>query len=273
MTSLAELTDEKKIHTLREIIKGYGTILVGFSGGIDSGFLVKAAVDFLGTDRLLAVTSYGVIHPETELKDARKLTHQLGAPWRKIRRSYLEEEEFRDNPQNRCYHCKKGLFERLDRIAKEEGINEVATGSIKDDRTGHRPGRRAEEEFDIKRPLEEAGLTKRDVRKFGKEAELPFWDKPSNTCLATRIPFGDSITEEKLNRIKKAEAHLSKLGFGGFRVRHHGNIARIELDEDDFVEAIDKREEIVRKLKASGYKFVTLDLEGYRTGSLTEDLD
>lgn len=270
-TSLSQYTEVGKIASLQEILQNYGSLLVGFSGGVDSSFLLKAALDFLGSKKVLAVTASGVIHPDSELDDARELAHDLGAPWKVIDRSYLAEKEFRNNPYDRCYYCKKGLFERLIRIAETEGLNEVATGSIHDDRTGHRPGRRAGDELGIKRPLERVGLTKDEVRKFGKETGLPVWNKPSNACLATRVPFGDEITEEKLLQIDSAEAFLRKLGFKGFRVRHHGDIARLELTRDDLEEALSLRNKIVDQLQAFGYKYVTLDLEGYRSGSLSEE--
>ncbi|MFW6071772.1 MAG: ATP-dependent sacrificial sulfur transferase LarE [Candidatus Bipolaricaulota bacterium] len=268
--SLSQYEDEEKVASLKSLLEGYGSVLVGTSGGVDSGFLLKAAVDFLETGEVLAVTAGGAIHPEGELEDARLLARQLGAPWKSLEISYLEDESFRANPEDRCYHCKKDLFQRLRKVAEKEGLNEVVTGGIKDDLSAHRPGRQAGDELEVKRPLEEAGLTKEEIRKFGKEIGLPVWDKPSNSCLATRIPFGSEVTKEKLKAIEKAENYLEELGFSGFRVRHHDEIARIELRRGDFKKALEMRERLTERLKKVGYSYVTLDLEGYRSGSMLE---
>lgn len=270
MKSLENFLDREKVADLREILKGYGSLLIAFSGGVDSSFLLKAAVDFLGPEGVLAVTSSGSIYPQEELADARQLATRLEAPWKLIERSPLEEKDFRANSPDRCYFCKLGLFHKLKEIAAEEGLGEVADGSIEDDLGDHRPGARAAEELGVKSPLREAGLTKEEIRKLGKEIGLPVWGKPSNACLATRIPYGEEVTEEKIRRIGEAEAGLRELGFEGFRVRHHGEIARIELPPKDLTRALEEREEIVDRLKELGYNYVALDLEGYRTGSLNE---
>jgi len=270
MDSLVNYTGTGEIADLKNILSGYGSVLVAFSGGIDSSFLLKAALDFLGKKRVLAVTSTGPIYPDSELEDARNLAEQLDAPWRVIERNPVKDEEFKSNPKNRCYHCKLGLFQKLTRIASEENLDEVCDGSIRDDLSGHRPGRAAGEKMGIKRPLEAAGLTKREIRNISKSLGLPGWDKPSNSCLATRIPYGSKVTEEKLANIGKAETELRKLGFQGFRVRHHGKVARLELRTRDLEVALENRKEITKQLKGLGFTYVTLDLEGYRTGSLNE---
>ncbi len=273
MTSLTELQDDEKLTRLKDILRDYGSLLVAFSGGVDSSFLLKAAVDFLGVRKVMAVTRLGPIFPDRETEEARKLAREIDADWRVIESDNLEDESFRSNPHDRCYYCKRALFETLRSIAEEGDIAEVADGSIRDDRSGHRPGRRAGAELGIKRPLEEAGLTKEEVRELSKKAGLPTWNNPSNTCLATRIPFGAEITEDKLEQINRAENALRELGFSNFRVRHHGDLARLELLPDDLRAGFGKRTEIVNRLKAEGYNYVALDLEGYREGSLSETVD
>lgn len=264
MESLDSYTGNTKVAALKKTLTDYGSVLIGLSGGVDSGFLLKAAVDFLQPENVLACTSSGPIYPDGQLSDARELAGELGVEWRKVERDLLVDQEFTSNPPNRCYHCKLDLFNRLLDIAGKEGLNVVADGSIQDDRTGHRPGRQAGKELDIKSPLKDVELTKKEVRKYGKEIGLPVWDRPSNSCLATRVPFGSTITEEKLARIEKSEAYLKEMGFEGFRVRDHGEVSRIELSGSAYEDVLLNRDQIVEGLKDSGYKYVTLDLEGYR---------
>jgi len=268
--SLEQFSKNQKIARLKSVLTGYGSILVAFSGGIDSGFLLKASLDFLGRENVLAVTAAGEIQLENELKDAESFVGTIDAPWLTLERNLLDVEEFRLNPPDRCYHCKSDLFQSLLQLAKEEELNEIATGAIVDDRDENRPGRQAGKEFGVKKPLEEAGLKKKEIRSYGKKLELPDWSKPSNTCLATRVPFGEEITGEKLDRISSAESYLYDIGFKGFRVRDHDKIARLELRQQDIQTAVNQREEVVDRLKNLGYKHVTLDLAGYRTGSLLE---
>ncbi|MCF7876209.1 ATP-dependent sacrificial sulfur transferase LarE [Candidatus Bipolaricaulota bacterium] len=273
MTPLTELLEDQRVSSLRDILTGYDSLIVGFSGGVDSSFLLKAAVDFLGRENVLAVTASGEIFPEREVKAARKIARELDARWHLIQRDYLDEGEFRSNPTNRCYHCKRGLFEILKELAEKRGYEEVADGSISDDISGHRPGRAAGKELCVKRPLEEAELRKEDIRELSRRTGLPTWDKPSNACLATRIPFGEKITKKKLSQVAEAESVLLDLGFSGFRVRHHGDLARIELNPEEIASAVKKRTSIVERLKPQDFSYVTLDLEGYRSGSLTETTD
>ena len=270
MKSLKDFSDSPKINRLREIILDYSSVVIGFSGGVDSTFLVKASLDFLGRDNVLAVTAAGAIHPKSEIEDARELADRLDLEWKLISPPYLEEGDFVANPPDRCYHCKKILFARLRTMAEDLGYEVVADGTIEDDSSDYRPGERAGEELGIKHPLREAGLTKKDIRKFGKEAGLPVWNKPSNACLATRVPYGLEVTESRLNKINRAESSLRDLGFTGFRVRHHGEVARIELRQEDLPRAIEIREELADRIETVGYSYVTLDLRGYRTGSLNE---
>jgi uncharacterized protein len=261
--SLEQFSKDRKIGQLKTVLGRYGSILVAFSGGIDSSFLLKASLDFLDRENVLAVTAVGKIQLEMDLKDAREFAETVDAPWRTLERNLLDEKEFRLNSPDRCYHCKKDLFQSLNQIADNENLNEVASGGIVDDRDETRPGRRAGKELGVKKPLEEVGLTKEEVRGYAKELGLPDWNKPSNTCLATRVPFGEKITEEKLKLIRAAESFLADFGFEGFRVRHHGEIARLEFRQEDIQMAVEKRDEIVIGLKKIGYKHVTLDLAGY----------
>ena len=271
MESLADFVERGEIGHLKEILEGYGSVLVAYSGGVDSSFLLKVAYDFLGSDNVLGVTSVGPIYPESELEDARSFAELLGAPWRTVERSPLDQKEFRANSEQRCYHCKLGLFRRLKELAGDEGLKVVVEGSIADDLSDFRPGRKAVKELDIKRPLEHVGLKKREIRKLSKKVGVPFWNKPSNTCLATRIPYNAKITEHKLRQIGRAEKLLKKLGFRGFRVRHHGKLARLELRQSDLARALEKRTSITERLKDCGFTYVSLDLEGYRSGSFDED--
>jgi len=268
--SLEQSSKDRKIARLKSLLTGYESMLIAFSGGIDSGFLLKAALDFLGRENVLAVTATGEIQLQKDLEDAKSFAETIGAPWQTLERDLLNEEEFRLNSRDRCYHCKSGLFESLQGVAKEEGLNEIATGAILDDREEDRPGRRAGREFGVKKPLEEAGLKKAEIRNYGKKLGLPGWSKPSNSCLATRVPFGEEITGERLDRVSSAESYLYDIGFKGFRVRDHGEIARLELRQQDIQAAVNQRDRIVHNLKNFGYKYVTLDLAGYRTGSLLE---
>lgn len=273
MESLTNYVENEKIANLGEVLVRYGSLLVAFSGGVDSGFLLKAAVDFLGQRQVLAVTYTGSTQRQIDLEDARQTANQLEADWKEINTSMLDNPDFVSNPPNRCYYCKQVLFTRLKSIAGEVNLNEVADGTTDDDLAKDRPGMLAATELDIKSPLKQVGITKPEIRKFACKVGLPLWKKPSNTCLATRIPHGSKITEEKLRQVEKSESHLQALGFRGFRVRHHGEVARLELQSSDLSRAFTKSEQIVKQLKDVGYRYVTLDLEEYRSGSLSETMD
>ncbi|MFB6290958.1 MAG: ATP-dependent sacrificial sulfur transferase LarE [Candidatus Bipolaricaulia bacterium] len=272
MKSLTSLLETAKISRLKSNLKSHGSVLVAFSGGVDSSFLLKAAVDFLGPDKVLAVTASSEAYPDHERKEARELAERLEVEWRTIQSSETTNPNFRENPINRCYFCKKELFEDLKGLADRKGLNKVVDGTIQDDSEGHRPGTRAAEELGVASPLQQAGLNKEEIREFSKQVGLETWDKPSFACLASRFPYGKEITEEKLDRVGRAEEFLLELGMEQFRVRHHGDIARIEVQRSDFDRLLDSGEKVVSRLKELGYDYVTLDLEGYRTGSMNEPL-
>jgi uncharacterized protein len=259
----------EKHRRLREILEATGGVLVAFSGGVDSALLLKVAVDVLG-DRALAVTAVSPIHASFEAGEAACLAREIGARHRLIEADPLADERVSTNPPDRCYHCKRALFSRLIQLAREEGLALVVEGSNVDDRGDYRPGEKALAELGARSPLREAGLTKAEVRGLSKELRLPTWDKPPYACLATRVPYGEKLTPERLRRIDAAEQFLRELGLRQVRVRDHGQVARIEVSPEN-VEVIARqqnRTRITTYLRGLGYDFVTLDLNGYRSGSM-----
>jgi len=226
-------------------------------------------------NKVLAVTARSAAFPERELKDAENFASNYGIPFKTIISEELNVEGFAENPPNRCYLCKKELFSKIKRIAEDEGYKFVVEGSNYDDLGDYRPGLKAIEELEIVSPLREVGLTKAEIRKLSKEMGLKTWDKPSFACLSSRFPYGERITEEKLKRVDKAEQFLIDLGFKQVRVRYHGNLARIEVADEDFGRFMDKqiRNSVYSKFKELGFVYVSLDLMGYRTGSMNEELE
>ena len=263
---------EAKKQKLLAILRDMGGCVIGFSGGVDSTFLFAVAARVLGK-RALAVTATSETYPERELREANELALRIGGRHRVIVSEELDIPGFAENPVDRCYHCKSELFTKLRKVADEEGLPYVADGSNVDDRGDYRPGRKALRELDVRSPLEEAGLSKDDIRALSKEMELPTWDKPSFACLSSRFPYGVTITREKIAVVGKAEESLRELGLRTLRVRHHGDVARLELGADEFGRVVDGlRDEVVRRVKAAGYTYVALDLQGYRTGAMNEAL-
>ena len=265
---------EKKLKHLEKILKEMGGLLIAFSGGVDSTFLVKVAHQVLG-DKVLAVIAKSPTYPVSELREARCAAGTMGVEHLVIDSEELKDENFLQNSPRRCYFCKKELLSKLVNLAKEKGIRWIADGSNYDDENDFRPGREAAKEMGIRSPLLEANLTKNDIRELSRKMGLPTWDKPADACLASRFPYGERITLEKLKKVNIAEEFLRKLGFRQVRLRHHHSLARIEVDNGEIGAFLDKnlREKLIDYLKSLGYNYVTLDLQGYRTGSLNETLD
>jgi pyridinium-3,5-biscarboxylic acid mononucleotide sulfurtransferase len=266
------VADKKK--RFEEAMRSMGKVLIAYSGGVDSTLLLKVALDVLGPERVLAVTALSPLFPERELEGAKRTARALGARHILIESDELEIPEFVQNPPDHCYYCKRKLFGELRQLGAKEGFAEIVEGSTADDLKDHRPGRRAVGELGIRSPLMEAGLSKPEIREWSKSLGLPTWDKPSFACLASRFPYGDEISREALAKIDAAEAFLVGEGFRQVRVRHHGNLARIEVYPEEIERFLDRamRERVVGRLKEIGYVYVAVDLKGFRSGSMNEML-
>jgi pyridinium-3,5-biscarboxylic acid mononucleotide sulfurtransferase len=264
---------QDKLNCLKRIIRAYRSVVIAFSGGQDSAFLLKICALVLPPDKILAVTAVSATYPEGELAKAKLLAKQIGSRLKVIRTAELDNQKFTANTIRRCYFCKQELFTKLLVIAKQNKFDFVLEASSLSDSKDYRPGNIAKRQLKIKSPLIAAGFNKKDIRKLSKKLGLSSWNKPSLACLASRIPYGVKITANLLKRIDQAESYLSSLGFRQVRLRHHNAFCRIEVGRNDLRRILNQRQRIVERLKNLGYNYVTLDLEGYRTGSLNEVIE
>ncbi|HLF20705.1 MAG TPA: ATP-dependent sacrificial sulfur transferase LarE [Bacteroidota bacterium] len=265
---------QSKYDHLKKLLREMGSIAIGFSGGIDSTLLIRVATDVLA-DHALAVIGRSETYPTREFEEAVTLAQQFGSRYRVVATEETDNLKFKENPPDRCYFCKSELFGKLNLIAQEEGIRWIADGTITDDLGDFRPGMRAKSEQNVRSPLLEAGFSKDDVRALAKHLGIPTWDKPSFACLSSRFPYGFGITKENLMKIDAAETYMRDLGFRFFRVRHHDDkTARLEIGKEEFHRVLsdELRQQIVEHFKGLGFVYVTLDLQGYRTGSMNETL-
>jgi len=256
----------KKLENLKNILRNLERVAIAFSGGVDSTFLLKISIDILGNKNVLAITANSNIRKKGKVKNAVRLASSIGSQHIIINTEELREDNFKNNPVNRCYYCKKLLFKNIKEYIKDKNIKYIIEGTNYDDIDEFRPGLKAVEEFKVISPLKDAKFTKAEIRKLSKKLDLETWNKTSDTCLATRIPYNSIITENILERVEKAENILKSSGIKIYRVRDHGDIARVEILRKDFNLFLKKMEseKIVYQLKKLGYTFVTLDLEGYK---------
>ena len=256
---------------LYDLLATYDSVIVAFSGGVDSAYLGWAATQVLGP-AALCITADSPSYPDHHRQLAIRIARDFGLRHEFVRTAEMERPDYRANPVDRCYHCKHELYTVLTGVARGRGVSVIVDGSNADDRGDYRPGRKAAREFGVRSPLDESDLTKTEIRELSRAAGLPTWDEPASACLSSRIPYHSEVTDEKLQMIERAEAVLRDLGFRVCRVRHHDNLARLEFGRDEMDRAFEPatRDRIVRELRAIGYQHVAVDLQGYRMGSLNE---
>lgn len=267
----AQAPDDRRLF---DLLTGFDSVIVAFSGGVDSAYLAWAATEVLGRDRTLCITADSPSYPDHHRQLALALARDFMFRHEIVRTGEVERPDYRANPVNRCYYCKHELYTTLTKIAAERGFGTIVDGANADDRGDYRPGRHAAREFGVRSPLDEVNLTKVDIRELSRRAGLPTWDEPASACLSSRIPYHSEVTREKLRMIERAERALRELGFRVCRVRHHDDLARIEIGADELPRALepDLAARIVAVIQALGYREVTIDPRGYRMGSLNEGL-
>jgi uncharacterized protein len=273
MRSVSASALEKRIEELEAAVAPYGSALVAFSGGVDSSLALAVAARALPKERVLAVTSNNETYLPSELEGAKGLARSLGVEHLVVNTRELDNPNYANNPANRCYFCKSTLYSDLGKMAEEKGYACVVDGANKDDEGDYRPGRKAARELGVVSPLAIVGVGKAEVREIARYLGLPTWDKPALACLSSRFPYGQKITPEKLAQVTRAEEFMRRQGYKQVRVRHHGEIARLEVGTDELERAFREREKISAELKAAGFLYVTLDLAGYKPGSLNTALE
>ena len=266
------LSIDKKFENLKRLLSEYGRIAIAFSGGVDSTFLAHVAYETLGNDNTIALTAVTKLVPESEIDESKTIAVDIGINHHLVKMDLLTSKKINSNPPDRCYVCKKTIFTHLIDEAKKSGFNLLADGSNFDDTGDYRPGMKAIKELGVKSPLIEAGLTKQDIRDLSKELSIKGSDRPASPCLATRIPYNTGITEPLLKKIELAEKFLKSLGYNQVRVRAHGDIARIEVDANLFDKILRERERIISELQNIGFKYISLDLNGFKSGSMNRSI-